>query len=69
MKKCKISFRYESEEEYSEEDFKMIKDNLKNLCPEESVKDIIDAYVLDAEHGTSRILDYKLEFVEWDMKP
>lgn len=64
MKKCKISFRYESEEEYSEEDFKMIKENLKNLCPEESVKDWIDSFVLDAEHGTSRILDYKLEFVE-----
>lgn len=31
MKKCKISFRYESEEEYSEEDFKKIKENLKTL--------------------------------------
>lgn len=29
MKKCKISFRYESEEEYSEEEFKKIKDNIK----------------------------------------
>lgn len=68
MKKCKISFRYESEEEYSEEDFKMIKDNIKNLCPnEESIKDMIDSYVLDAEHGISRILDYKLEFTEWDI--
>lgn len=41
-----------------------IKENLKNLCPEESVKDWIDSFVLDAEHGTSRILDYKLEFTE-----
>lgn len=65
MKKCKISFRYESEEEYSEEEFKKIKDNIKRLFPdEESVKDVIDSYVLDAECGVSRILDYKLEFTE-----
>lgn len=38
MKKCKISFRYESEEEYSEEDFKKIKENLKNFVQRKVLK-------------------------------
>lgn len=64
MKKCKISFRYESEEEYSEEDIKVMKENLKNINFEGNIKDWIDEYVLDTEDGVSRILDYKLEFTE-----
>lgn len=64
MKKCKISFRYESEEEYSEEDIKVMKENLKNINFEGNIKDWIDEYVLDTEDGVSRILDYKLEFKE-----
>lgn len=70
MKKCKISFRYECEEEVSEEDIKMIKENLDKVNLEENIKDLLDEYLVTEEvECDSRILDYKLEFVEWDMKP
>lgn len=65
MKKCKISFRYECEEEVSEQDIKMIKENLDKVNLEENIKDILDEYLLTDEVETdSRILDYKLEFIE-----
>ena len=64
MKKCKISFRYESEEEVSEQDIKMIKENLDKVNLEENIKDILDEYLLGIEETNSRILDYKLEFTE-----
>lgn len=65
MKKCKISFRYESEEEVSEQDIKMIKENLDNVNLEENIKDMLDEYLLTEEvECDSRILDYKLEFTE-----
>ena len=65
MKKCKISFRYECEEEVSEEDIKMIKENLDKVNLEENIKDMLDEYLLTEEVETdSRILDYKLEFTE-----
>ena len=69
LKKCKISFRYESEEEVSEEDIKMIKENLDGVNLEENIKDILDEYLLTDEVETdSRISDYKLEFTEWKLK-
>lgn len=65
MKKCKISFRYESEEEVSEEDIKMINENLDKVNLEENIKDLLDEYLLTEEVETdSRISDYKLEFTE-----
>lgn len=65
MKKCKISFRYECEEEVSEEDIKMIKENLDKVNLEENIKDLLDEYLVTEEvECDSRILDYKLEFVE-----
>lgn len=65
MKKCKISFRYESEEEVSEQDIKMIKENLDKVNLEENIKDMLDEYLLTEEvECDSRILDYKLGFEE-----
>ena len=64
MKKCKISFRYECEEEVNEEDIKMIKENLNNVDLEGDIKDRLDEYLLDVEDGNSRILDYTMEFIE-----
>lgn len=64
MKKLKISFRYECEEEVSEQDIVVIKENLKNVNLEENTKDILDECFLDTEESDSRILDYKLEFIE-----
>ena len=65
MKKCKISFRYESEEEVNEDDIKMIKENLDKVNLEEDIKDILDEYLLTEEvECDSRILDYKLEITE-----
>ena len=65
MKKCKISFRYESEAEYSEEDMKMVKENFDKVNLEENIKDLLDEYLLTEEvECDSRILDYKLEFTE-----
>ncbi len=65
MKKCKISFRYESEEEVSEEDIEIIKGNLDKVDLENNIKDILDEYLCtDEVESDSRILDYKLEFVE-----
>lgn len=65
MKKCKISFRYESEEEVSEEDIEIIKENLDKVDLENNIKDILDEYLCtDEVESDSRILDYKLEFVE-----
>lgn len=65
MKKCKISFRYESEEEVSEEDIKMINENLDKVNLEENIKGLLDEYLLTEEVETdSRISDYKLEFTE-----
>lgn len=65
MKKCKISFRYESEEEVSEEDIKMINKNLDKVNLEENIKGLLDEYLLTEEVETdSRISDYKLEFTE-----
>ena len=65
MKKCKISFRYECEEEVCEKDVKMIKENLDKVKLEENIKDMLDEYLLTEEVETdSRILDYKLEFKE-----
>lgn len=65
MKKCKISFRYECEEEVNEDDIKMIKENLDKVNLKENIKDILDEYLLTEEVETdSRILDYKLEFTE-----
>ncbi len=65
MKKCKISFRYESEEEVSEEDINMIKENLDKVNLEEDIKDRLDEYLLTEEvECDSRILDYRLEFTE-----
>ncbi|MDU2024511.1 MAG: hypothetical protein E6729_03020 [Finegoldia magna] len=65
MKKCKISFRYESEEEVSEEDIGIIKENLDKVDLENNIKDILDEYLCtDEVESDSRILDYKLEFVE-----
>ena len=68
MKKCKISFRYESEEEVSEEDIKMINENLDKVNLEENIKGLLDEYLLTEEVETdSRISDYKLEFTEWNL--
>lgn len=68
MKKCKISFRYECEEEVNEDDIKMIKENLDKVNLKENIKDILDEYLLTEEVETdSRILHYKLEFTEWDL--
>lgn len=65
MKKCKISFRYECEEEVSEEDIKMIKENLKKFNLEEDIKDYLDGFLFkNKAEIDSRILDYKLEFTE-----
>lgn len=65
MKKCKISFRYETEEEVSEEDIKMIKENLDKVNLEENIKDLLDEYLCTEEvECDSRILDYRLEFIE-----
>lgn len=65
MKKCKISFRYECEEEVSEQDIKIIKENLDKVNLEEGIKDMLDEYLLTEEVETnSRILDYKLEFTK-----
>lgn len=65
MKKCKISFRYETEEEVSEEDIKMIKENLDKVNLEENIKDLLDEYLCTEEvECDSSILDYKLEFTE-----
>lgn len=65
MKKCKISFRYEREEEVSEQDIVVIKENLKNFNLEEGIKNRLDEYLLTKEVETdSRILDYRLEFIE-----
>ena len=65
MKKCKISFKYECEEEVSEQDIKMIKENLDKVNLEENIKDLLDEYLFTEEVETdSRILDYKLEFTE-----
>ena len=61
----KINFRYESEEEVSEQDIKMIKENLDKVNLEENIKDMLDEYLLTEEvECDSRILDYKLEFTE-----
>ena len=66
MKKCKISFSYECEEEVSEQDIKMIKENLDKVNLEENIKDLLDEYLVTEEvESDSRILDYKLEFTEW----
>lgn len=65
MTKCKISFKYECEEEVSEEDIKMIKENLDKVNLEEDIKNLLDEYLLTEEvECDSRILDYKLEFTE-----
>lgn len=65
MKKCKISFRYECEEEVSEEDIKMIKENLDKVNLGENIKNLLDEYLLTEEvECDSRILDYRLEFIE-----
>lgn len=65
MKKSKISFRYECEEEVSEQDIKMIKENLDKVNLEENIKDLLDEYLVTEEvESDSRILDYKLEFTE-----
>lgn len=65
MNKCKISFRYECEEEVSEQDIKIIKENLDKVNLEEGIKDMLDEYLLTEEVETnSRILDYKLEFTK-----
>ena len=65
MKKCKISFSYECEEEVSEQDIKMIKENLDKVNLEENIKDLLDEYLVTEEvESDSRILDYKLEFTE-----
>lgn len=66
MTKCKISFKYECEEEVSEEDIKMINENLDKVNLEEDIKNLLDEYLLTEEvECDSRILDYKLEFTEW----
>lgn len=65
MKNCKISFRYECEKDVSEEDIKMIKENLKKFNLEEDIKDYLDGFLFKNKAETdSRILDYKLEFTE-----
>ena len=65
MKKCKVSFRYECEEEVSEEDIKMVKENINKVNLEEKIKDWLDELLLSEEvESDSRILDYKLEFTE-----
>lgn len=65
MKKSKISFRYECEEEVIEQDIKIIKENLDKVNLEENIKDLLDEYLVTEEvESDSRILDYKLEFVE-----
>ena len=66
MKKCKISFRYETEEEVSEEDIKMVKENLDKVNLEENIKDLLDEYLCTEEvECDSKSLDYRLEFTEW----
>ena len=68
MKKWKISFKYQCEEEVNEDDIKMIKENLDKVNLKENIKDILDEYLLTEEVETdSRILDYKLEFTEWNL--
>lgn len=67
MAKCKISFRYECEEEFSEEDINMVKENLDKVNLEENIKDLLDEYLLTEEvECDSRILDYRLEFEDED---
>lgn len=66
MTKCKISFKYECEEEVSEEDIKMIKENLDKVNLEQDIKDLLDEYLQGqgTTEDDSRIMDYKLEFTE-----
>lgn len=61
MAKCKISFRYECEEEYNEEDIELIKENLDKVNLEENIKDWLDEILIDTDDADSRILDYRLE--------
>ena len=60
-----MSFEYENEEEVSEEDIKMVKENLDKVNLEENIKNLLDEYLCTEEvECDSRILDYKLEFTE-----
>lgn len=66
MKKCKISFRYECEEEVNEDDIKIIKENLDKVNLEQNIKDLLDEYLQGqgTTEDDSRILDYKLEILD-----
>lgn len=66
MKKSKISFYYECEEEVNDEEIEMIKKNLNEIDLEQDIKDYLDEY-LQGEGTTeedSRILNYRLEFLD-----
>ena len=65
MKKVKISFYYECEEEVNDEEIEMIKKNLNEIDLEQDIKDYLDEY-LRGEGTTeedSRILNYRLEIL------
>lgn len=65
MKKSKISFYYECEEEVNDEEIEMIKKNLNEIDLEQDIKDYLDEY-LQGEGTTeedSRILNYRLEIL------
>lgn len=65
MKKVKISFYYECEEEVNDEEIEMIKKNLNEIDLEQDIKDYLDEY-LQGEGTTeedSRILNYRLEIL------
>lgn len=66
MKKCKISFRYECEDTINPEEEKLILENLDEIDLEQKIKDLLDEYLQGqgTTEDDSRILDYKLEFVE-----
>lgn len=66
MAKFKISFRYECEEEYNEEDIELIKENLDKVNLEENIKDWLDELLIDTDDADSRILDYRLELEDED---
>ena len=66
MGKCKISFRYECEEKYNEEDMELIKENLDKVNLKGYIKDHLDALLLDTDDAVSKILDYRLELKNED---
>lgn len=66
MGKCKISFRYECEEDYNQEDIELIKENLDKVNLKEYIKDHLDELLLDTDDAVSKILDYRLELKNED---